>query len=242
MATQTFSVTGTWTCPAGIRWVLAECWGGGGAGGGATGSPSGGGGGAGGAYARKLVPVVAGTIYTVTAGVAVTGGEGSGSQGNPSWFSSTSTVFAEGGLGGGLASSNNTSAAGATASSAASIGDRVQKGGDGGTGSVGASGGGGGEGAGQWANGTNGGVTSGGTGTDGGDGGAAGITTGNGGPGSPGTSPGGGGGGGRAGSATNRSAGDGAAGQVILTWNFQQLNNYLGLSVGSGESTVDKIR
>lgn len=218
--TETFTATTTWTCPSGVTSVQAECWGGGGSGGGATGNPSGGGGAAGGAYAKKnVIAVTPTTGYTVTVGAVQTGTTGAGTQGNPSWFSTSGTVFAEGGAPGALASSNSSSAAGGTGSKASSIGDTTFKGGSGGTGSSGASAGGGGESAGASSDGNAGGVTTGGSGlADGGDGGAGGSTAGNGGPGSPGTAPGGGGGGGRAGNATDRAGGDGARGQVILTY------------------------
>ena len=239
--TQTFSSTSTWTCPVGVNGVLVQCWGGGAAGGGGTGNPSGGGGGSGGAYVLKVVKVTPGVVYTVTVGAAVTGTTGAGANGNPSWFDATTTVFAEGGIGGGLASVNSTSAAGGVALTSSCIGTIINKGGDGGTGSAGASAGGGGEGAGAYANGNSGGVTTGGTGlTDGGDGGAGGSTGGSGGAGSAGTAPGGGGGGGRAGNATDRAGGNGAAGQVILTWGFIKLNNYQHFKGAS--SFGDRIR
>lgn len=67
---EKFTVSGTFTPPAGVTSITVECWGGGGAGGGAekvSGGNVGGGGGGGGAYAKRLnVPVTPGTLYTVT--------------------------------------------------------------------------------------------------------------------------------------------------------------------------------
>lgn len=67
---EKFTVSGTFTPPAGVTSVTVECWGGGGAGGGAekvSGGNVGGGGGGGGAYAKRLsVPVTPGIQYTVT--------------------------------------------------------------------------------------------------------------------------------------------------------------------------------
>src|SRR4030042_6605093 len=67
--TYTYTVSGTFTVPAGITSVIIECWGASGAGGGtAANNTRGGGGGAGGAYARSLITVIPGNTYTVTVG------------------------------------------------------------------------------------------------------------------------------------------------------------------------------
>src|ERR1043165_5846976 len=64
---QVFNTSDTWTCPAGVTTVVAECWGGGGAG--CGGDPyNGTGGGGGGAYAINVVSVVPSTNYNVTVG------------------------------------------------------------------------------------------------------------------------------------------------------------------------------
>src|SRR4051812_10940364 len=97
---QTFNANGTWTCPAGVTSVTAECWGAGGAGGGATGTPAAGGGGAGGSYVKNTaIPVTPGVTYTVTVGTGGTGGTGNGSAGGDSWFSTAGTILAKGGHG-----------------------------------------------------------------------------------------------------------------------------------------------
>lgn len=101
---QTFLTNGTFTVPSGVTSITVECWGGGGSGGRAVGvvtayqSKTAGGGGGGGAYARSTLSVTPATSYTVTVGAAQTT---SGTDGNDSWFGSTSTVFAKGGGGGG---------------------------------------------------------------------------------------------------------------------------------------------
>lgn len=219
-----FTSTTTWTCPPNVFSVIVEVIGGGGAGGIGSGNPSGGGGGAGGAYARSRLSVTPGTVYTITCGAAVT----SGNAGNPSWFGAVGTIYAEGGVDGGDAASNNQSAAGGTKSKASTIGNLVTNaGGTGGTGSSGASGGGGGSGGNRHGDGVDGGVTTGALSQDGGgNGGDAGITTSNGGVGNPGVAPGGGGGGGRAGSNTDRAGGNGAAGQVKIFILYPDMENY----------------
>ena len=79
---QTFTSSGTFTVPAGVYEVQAECWGGGGGGGGGAsifglfGSGSGGGGGGGAFAERAMVPVTPGGTYTVTVGSGGSGGTG----------------------------------------------------------------------------------------------------------------------------------------------------------------------
>ena len=98
--TQTFTATGSWTCPPGVASVTAECWGGGGTGGPATGNPARAGGGAGGQYTRKAVSVTAGVSYTVTVAATGTAQTSAVVNGNDSWFSTSATVIAKGGAGG----------------------------------------------------------------------------------------------------------------------------------------------
>jgi len=212
---QTFTSSGTFTVPPGITTIIVECWGGGGAGGGSSASSvRGGGGGAGGAYAKKSITVTPGTSYTVTVGGTTTGTNSAGAEGSPSWFGTTSTVYAQGG-GGGEAPNGGT-VLGGIGSAALSIGDLVYAGGNGADGGSSASGGGGG-GAGSTGTGGNASGTTGGTGTplNGGNGGA-GRT--NGGNGTAGQNYGGGGSGAYVNNTNDRNGGNGAAGAVIISW------------------------
>ncbi|MBL7905596.1 MAG: DUF11 domain-containing protein [Bacteroidales bacterium] len=216
---QTFTSGGSFTVPDGVTSITVECWGGGGAGGGARGNPAAGGGGAGGSYAKKVIMVTPGTSYTVTVGTGGAGSNNNGAAGNPSWFGTAATVYAQGGAGGALASSNNSNGAGGTGSAAASIGDLVYQGGSGSTGNYnsGTAGGAGGGGAGttgaggnaSGGNGGSGGASSGGNGANG---------VGNSTAGGAGSVYGGGGSGGKARSSTDRAGGAGANGAVIITW------------------------
>ena len=95
--------TNTWTCPAGVTQVYAECWGGGGSGG--TGYNYGnGGGGGGGEYAAAYVNVTPGNVYNYTVGAGgalVTGTQVNGHNGTNSTFTgdtgATVTAHAGGG-------------------------------------------------------------------------------------------------------------------------------------------------
>jgi hypothetical protein len=228
--TQTFTTNGTFTVPAGVTSIIVECWGGGGAGGGTTTDTRyGGGGGAGGAYARRTLSVSPGNTFTVTVGGTAAGATTAGINGNPSWFGTTGTVYAQGGAGG--AAPNNTTVAGGTGSSASSIGDVVFAGGNGADGNTTRSGGGGG-GAGSSGIGGNASGTTGGTGTtvDGGSGGG-GFTTEN--NGAAGSVYGGGGSGAFVPDATNHTGGSGAAGLVRVSWSSVSIPFY-----SSGSYTV----
>lgn len=244
-SSQTFSATGTFTWPAGVQWATVECWGGGAAGGGGTGNPSGGGGGSGGTYSKKVFQRPSAGTDTVTVGAEVTGTTGAGSNGNDTWFRSNDSAgcVAKGGIGGGQATVNSTSAAGGTATTTGCVGDVFYAGGNGGTGASGATAGGGGEAANEFGVGAAGGATTAGSGNgSGGDGGNGGLTTGNGGSGNPGQAPGGGGGGGRAGNNTDRAGGNGAPGQIVVSWNPQQVNTHLSVKADSGISVGEHIR
>lgn len=98
---QTFN----WTCPPNVWQVIAECWGAGGGGGGANGNSgvtSGGGGGGGGAYASALVSVIPGNTYQVLVGTGGTGYQSGGTNatsGTASKFNSTSVIADFGRLG-----------------------------------------------------------------------------------------------------------------------------------------------
>ncbi len=198
----TFTTSGSFTVPPGVTCVKAEAWGGGGAGGGANRTGGGGtvngGGGAGGAYASSFLTVSPGAIpFTVGGQTTPTvTSTAAANTGSPSWFGSTTTVFAQGGPGGGPAS-NGTGTAG-TGSSALSIGTTVTAGGNGGAGNTGGTG------------------SVGGTGANGGGTGGAGLT-GNG-TGNPGNPPGGGGSGARTTASNTLIGGIGAIGRVRVTW------------------------
>lgn len=225
-SSQTFTSTGTWTAPAGVFAVQAECWGGGGSGAAwasqANGGASGGGGGS---YAKKnSVTVVPLTVYTVTVGVGgtvVTVGN-NGVAGGDSWFSTSGTVLAKGGAAGVYQTTAQPLTGALGGQSSSCIGDTKNSGGNAGsltTNAFNCSSGGGGAGStGVGGNATNNANTGGsagtGTSTNGGNGGL-----GNSGAGSPsaGSNYAGGGGGGN-----NVSSAAGAPGLVILTWNLFQ--------------------
>lgn len=213
---STYTTSGTWVAPSGVTQVTVQAIGGGGGGGTGDvyyGSPGGGGGG-GGEFRSSVISVTSGTSYSVVVG---SGGAGSssgyGDNGGASTFNTTSVV-ANGGYGGGPQSEEG----------------RGGGGGWGGTGTVGYgggsgadayyigfnyNGGGGGEGASSTSNGTTAVDITGASGTDGGDGGNGGGTIGSG---YQGQLYGGGGGGGGGAMGTNTVGGDGADGQVILSW------------------------
>lgn len=214
-----FTASGTWVCPGGIYYATVEAYGGGGAGAGVTGNVGNGGGG-GGAYASSIVPVVPGASYAVVVGSGGTGSTGAGTAGTSSTFN-TSTVVAAPGSGG----SGTVGGAGGT--TGGSTGDTEFAGGTGGTGSgasVGA--GGGGEAGGSTIAGANGGdgLTTGplssraglggASASDGGDGGNGGALT----AGISGQAPGGGGGGASKSSGASKFGGDGARGEVRISF------------------------
>ncbi|WP_264565880.1 T9SS sorting signal type C domain-containing protein [Flavobacterium sp. N3904] len=213
---QTFPASGTFSAPAGVASVTAECWGAGGGGGGANFFAAAGGGG-GGAYAKKLaIPLVLGTSYTVTVGLGGSGGTNSptdGSSGGSSWFVSNVTVLAIGG-GGGKQASFFGNGAGAAAVTSGNVGGSSNfYGGSGDDGNVGSnySGGGGGgansTASGNPANQNNGGAPN----SDGGKGGD-GVTTNT--ISNPGLITGGGGGG----AGYTHAGGKGGDGQVKISW------------------------
>lgn len=211
---ETFAAgTSTWICPPGVTSIQVECWGGGGAGGGATVNGDGGGGAAGGQYAiNAAVTVVPGTSYTIIAGAVKTGTTGSAGAGNDSTFA-TNVVVAKGGAGG-----TANGGAGGTGSTTGGVGTTVFAGGNGVAGTNGTRSGGGGGGAGSGGAGGNAALITGGTGTatGGGNGGAGRAATL--GAGGAGSSFGGGGGGGYRTTTTSEAGGNGAAGQVKLTY------------------------
>ena len=199
----------TWKAPAGITSVTIEVWGGGGKGGSRTTVGEAGGGGGGG-YSKKVVPVTAGNIYTVNVG----GGSTTTAAGGESWFFNNTTVLARGGN----SVLDNTVTGGSGAS--VGIGDVgfVFSGGSGRIANLASTNaGGGGSSAGTNANGVTATSTTGATApTGGGNGGngAAGNNT----DGSPGIAPGGGGGGADKQGSVTFNGGNGANGQVKITW------------------------
>ncbi len=218
---QAFVSTGTFTVPAGIYCVTVETWGGGGAGGGATGNGDHcGGGGGGGAYNRGIVNVIPGNSYNVTVGSGGIGGTGNGGGGGPSSFNGL--IIANGGNGG-SSSSYFTNRNGGHGGNGGSGG--LYTGGDGGNGYYSSYSGGGGGGAGDANNGGNASGLTAGLGGDnnngssnGGDGGAGlnNVSFGNG---TTGNLVGAGGSGGKkSSSGSNANGGNGARGQVVVSW------------------------
>jgi hypothetical protein len=200
----------TWTCPAGVTQVYAECWGGGGSGG--TGSSNfNGAGGSGGEYAAAFINVTPGNTYNYTVGGggnAVTGTGLTGNNGSISVFTgNAASVTANGGRAG--PGTFTSSVAGGTGSGATVHFD----GGNGGGNSPYS--GGGGSSAGTAARGNPGNnYGSAGTAPSGGGNGGAGTGSGTGNA-TAGSAPGGGGGGTYYSSTTS---GAGATGQVRLTY------------------------
>jgi hypothetical protein len=140
VVTDQYTANGTWTCPSGIYFAKIECWGAGGSGGVSSRGGGRGGGGSGGNYSSVIsVPVVPNTTYTVTVGI---GGSGNRS----SWFNTTSTVIATGGVNGQSRYSGDNPAygTGGVSTSNGCIGDIIYTGGNGGNGVDNGSGAGGG--------------------------------------------------------------------------------------------------
>ena len=217
--TVTYVTSGNWTAPVGVTSATVEAWGGGGAGGGATGNPAKGGGGAGGQYAKRLVAVTAGSTYSVVVGAGGVGSIAAGPAGGDSTFASNA-VIAKGGAGGGLAASNNSGGSAGAGSAIGGVGDLVYRGGNGSAGIRSSTGGAGGGGAGSTGAGGDASGNTAGTGAAAGGGdGADGLPGGNSAACNNAAAVAGGGGcGGNATSGTNRSAGSGARGQVIITY------------------------
>jgi len=225
---STYSTAGIYTfvVPAGVTGIQVEAWGGGGAGGQAASGSNGKGGGGGGAYASGTVNVTPGNNYAVTVGA---GGKSPVGQTTPSTSgglsSFVSSIIASGGTFGDNTSTSGQGGLGGLAST--STGITKKNGGNGGNGNTATNGAGGGGGSSASAtvvgvngnnySGSNGGAGGNGAGGNGGKGGSF-IT-----PsvlndansGFPGIAP-GGGGGGRA--DLGSVSGNGANGQVIITW------------------------
>ncbi len=208
----TYSASSTFAVPAGVTSVTVEAWGGGGGGATRT-SNGGGGGGGGGAYSRGEVAVLPGSNCTVNVG---TGGAAN-TAGGDSWFAlgSTTGVLARGGSGG-----TQNSATGASGGSAAiGIGSPLYDGGNGANGVAYSYGGGGGSSAGTNAAGNNATSATGATAPAGGGNGGNGRS-GSQGNGSAGSVPGGGGGGALRTSNGTRTGGAGAAGRMVVSYEY----------------------
>ena len=212
MTVETFTSSTSWTCPTGVTSVQAECWGAGGKGSNATGGlGSSGGGAGGGAYAKTYsIAVISGTNYTVTVGPT---------NGGDSSF---------------IGESGQSCVAKGPGSAASSTGDVKYSGGGGGSGQVncynggGGAGGGGAGSAGAGSNGANGsgnGSSTGGAGgsPDGGKGGNGGGYHDNGLEGAT-LGAGGGGGGVDMNVSWFGTGGNGARGQVVLTYTINLTN------------------
>jgi len=217
--TDVYMTTGnyTWTAPVGVTSVTVEAWGGGGAGGGARGRRASGGGAAGGQYAEGVISVTPGNGYVIVIGSGGAGSTRNGQTGGDSTFNTTSIV-AKGGAGGGEARRNDSNGSGGIGTASGGVGDIVYAGGNGAGGSSRNYGGAGGGGAGSSGAGGSATSTTAGSGTliGGGSGGAR--QTGNNSAGRAGNVAGGGGGGGHAISNTDQRGGNGAAGQMHITY------------------------
>lgn len=117
----------TWTVPSGVSGsITVEAWGAGGAGGGCSAKDKGGSGGTGGTYVRSVFTgIIAGTLYNLYVAPSTPGTSGnSGNNGGGSWFNTSGTLFANGGLGGALGNG-----AARTAITTGSIGTTISAGG-----------------------------------------------------------------------------------------------------------------
>lgn len=226
--TLTTASVSPWTCPANVISVQVECWGGGGKGGGISASTGAAGGGGGGAYAKlNAFATIPGNTYAFVVG---TGSTSAGAAGVASQWINTTTLNANGGF-----SVAPNAATGVPGGQAGTTGNVANTGGTGGTGS-GTNAGGGGEAAGAAGAGNNAVGSVGGTGQpDGGDGGAG--RTGTTGGGTVGSGPGGGGGGAMRTTSGTSLSGNGADGQIILTFTANAIAGTTALSF-DGQGTL----
>ena len=232
----TFPTTTTWTCPAGVTSVTVEAWGGGGKGG--TRSINGaGGGGGGGAYAKSILTVIPGNRYTIKVG---TGSSSTSAGGDSSFYLVLGTYLTLAKGGASVADNTTTGATGGQATS--SIGTIKYSGGTGANGSGTSYGGGGGSSAGTSSIGTNANNVNGAIAPSGGGDGGNGRNNSQG-NGTSGTIPGGGGGGSLRTSSSTRNGGNGADGQLILTWIAPQEINIQGYStsIASGDTSPSSV-
>ena len=233
-ATQvTFTSSGTWTAPAGVTSVTVEVWGGGGRGALVDSSYNEkvGGGGGGGAYSMSTITVVPGTNYSYTVGAGATTSAAAGD----SYFINTSTVLAQGGNS--AADESSTGATGGPASTG--VGTVKYSGGNGANGNTTSNyGGGGGSSAGTGSNGTNATNATGATAPTGGGNGGNGRSSSSG-NGSAGLTPGGGGGGAyRSSGSSLYNGGNGANGQIRLTYTAAATSTTTSINCGAGNPSV----
>ncbi|PWA03963.1 beta strand repeat-containing protein, partial [Flavobacterium psychrotolerans] len=221
----------TWTAPACVTSVTIEVWGAGGGGGNsAMATLNGGSGGGGGAYAKGIHTVVPGSSYYYSVGTGGAGGPANSltapNPGIQTWFNSTAatnsapTTNALGTLavGGGPGVNNSTAVPTNGGASASCFGNVTTASGIAGNAGILTGGGNGGAGA-----------------SPGGGAGGAGSNNNNGSNGNP---PGGGGGGGN--DASNRKGGNGAVGQIIITYSttIPTTAPVLNASICSGATSV----
>ena len=187
---------GTFTVPCDVTSIVVEAWGAGGAGGGRNNNNvDGGGGGAGGTNVSSTLTVVPNQVINYSIAPATNGGNSHGANGQDTWFNTALILNAEGGEGGRRPTGGNVQ--GGNGSTASSIGDTVTAGIDAGNGSA----------------------TTAGAGGDGGNsGGTGGAGRTNEGNGNDGNTPGGGGGGAFIPDNTNHTGGDGARGEIRITY------------------------
>lgn len=210
----TYTSSDVFVPPSGLTTVTVEAWGAGGKGGTRSNTYVTGGGG-GGAYAKKVNVTLNPTSNTITVGI---GSSANNTPGGDSWFGSTATVLAKGGSS--VAQNTTSGASGGLAS--LSVGDLgfVFSGGNGATGTpntTSGNAGGGGSSAGTAGGGNNGSSFNGGGAPAGGGAGGNGASNSNSG-GADGIFPGGGGGGALRRSGSTKNGGNGADGQIIITY------------------------
>ncbi|WP_445453996.1 GEVED domain-containing protein [Flavobacterium sp. 25HG05S-40] len=181
--------SGNFIVPCDVTSITVQIWGGGGAGGGANNNNNGGSGGGAGGYSTAILTVTPGSSIAYSVG---TGGTGSNGNGGPGIATTFGALTANGGTGGG----QNRGAIGTGGNASGGTTNLTGNNGSLGTTTVGAAGGN--------ANGVG--------------GGAGGASRNTAGAGNPGFVPGGGGGGGFRTTATNRAGGNGARGEIRITY------------------------
>ncbi|MFO7369446.1 MAG: PKD-like domain-containing protein [Bacteroidales bacterium] len=229
-ASQTYTSSGTFTVPPGVTEIIVEAWGGGGGGGFArSANGAAGGGGGGGAYTITTIAVTPGTSIPFTVGTGGTGGTAAGAIATAGGATTVGMYAAASGGNPGTGVSTNSSGAGGIGGIGGTYNGGIGANGVNGTGGA-AGGGGGGSSAGPASNGNNGtGLIGGAAVTEGGAGGSGGRNA----TGENGLLPGGGGAGGNRNN-TNRAGGNGADGQVRITWTPVYKALFTAMDIGSG--------